>query len=38
VKRRAEARILKTALDELKARVEKTLSGSSDGSRPDDAA
>ncbi len=31
VKRRAEARILKTALDELKARVERALSPRSDG-------
>jgi len=38
VKRRAEARILKTALDELKARVERAGSGPGVGSRPDDAA
>jgi uncharacterized protein YndB with AHSA1/START domain len=31
VKRRAEARILKTALDELKARVERALTPKSDG-------
>jgi hypothetical protein len=31
VKRRAEARILKTALDELKARVERALSPKGDG-------
>jgi hypothetical protein len=31
VKRRAEARILKTALDELKARVERALAPKSDG-------
>jgi ribosome-associated toxin RatA of RatAB toxin-antitoxin module len=30
VKRRAEARILKTALDELKARVERAISGGAD--------
>jgi hypothetical protein len=37
VKRRAEAKILKTALDELKARVEKALGGP-DGSSAGDAA
>jgi hypothetical protein len=34
VKRRAEARILKTALDELKHRVEHALTPRSDGSDP----
>ena len=35
VKRRAEARILKTALDELKARVEGAVSGGTDPAATD---